>query len=181
MPSAGLRHHSRVRGFTIVEVMMASVILVVGFMGMITAITIGSEMLATARRQTLAAEIITTEINKLRLSSWANTPAAGGPTTLAISSHFTPAINSCGLATSAISLQRTITDLDVDADGAVDFKDVTFVVNWTQRGTDTAASAPSGSWLQRLAFYRPSSSSRTYTRSMSTMIGKYGLNLSFQQ
>ena len=37
-------------GFTIVEVMMASVIRVVGFIGMISAITVGSEMLATARR-----------------------------------------------------------------------------------------------------------------------------------
>ena len=58
------------RGFTIVEVMMASVILVVGFMGMIQAITLGSEMLATARRQTLAAQILEHEIGKLRLAGW---------------------------------------------------------------------------------------------------------------
>ncbi len=50
--------------------MMAAAILVVGFMGMIQAVTIGSEMMATARRQTLANQIITHEIEQLRLKNW---------------------------------------------------------------------------------------------------------------
>lgn len=58
------------KGFTIVEVMMASVILVVGFIGMIQAVTIGSEMLATARRQTIAAQILNHEMERLRMVSW---------------------------------------------------------------------------------------------------------------
>src|SRR5690348_10643355 len=57
-------------GFTIVEVMMAAVVLVVGFMGMIQAITLGSDMLATARRQTIAAQILSHEVEYLRLASW---------------------------------------------------------------------------------------------------------------
>ncbi|MEJ1972725.1 MAG: prepilin-type N-terminal cleavage/methylation domain-containing protein [Lacunisphaera sp.] len=74
----------RTKGFTIIEVMMAAVILVVGFMGMIQAITIGSEMLATARRQTLAAQIITHEIEQLRLKDWSTviTVLPAGPVTL---------------------------------------------------------------------------------------------------
>lgn len=65
--------HPRARpiaGFTIVEVMMAATILVVAFVGMIQAVTIGSEMMATARRQTLANQIITHEVEALRLKSW---------------------------------------------------------------------------------------------------------------
>jgi len=57
-------------GFTIVEVMMASVILVVGFIGMIEAVGLGSNMMDAARRQTLAAQILTHEIEQLRFQSW---------------------------------------------------------------------------------------------------------------
>jgi len=56
-------------------------ILVVGFMAMITAITIGSELLATARRQTIAAQLIANEIDyaRLKLANTVNTlPSATG-------------------------------------------------------------------------------------------------------
>lgn len=59
-----------IAGFTIVEVMMAATILVVAFVGMIQAVTIGSEMMATARRQTLANQIIANEVESLRLQTW---------------------------------------------------------------------------------------------------------------
>jgi len=169
------------KGFTIVEVMMASVILVVGFMGMITCITIGSEMLATARRQTLAAQIITGEIDKLRLTAWTNLPAAGGPTSITIDSQYDTAITAAGLTSSTINLKRTVTDLDVDSVTGTDLKEVSFVIEWTKSGTTTAANNPTGSWLDRLAFYRPGAISRTYTRSMSTTLSKYGLSLAYQR
>ncbi|MDP2324685.1 MAG: hypothetical protein Q8N51_11710, partial [Gammaproteobacteria bacterium] len=57
-------------GFSIVDVMMGATILVVGLMGLIQAVIIGSEMLATARRQTLAAQILDNEIEKLRFKTW---------------------------------------------------------------------------------------------------------------
>jgi Tfp pilus assembly protein PilV len=80
--------HSRRRaptpaGFTIVEVMMASVILVVGFMGMISAVTVCAEMLATAQRQTIAAQIIDNEIEQLRIQSWSTVNALSVSTTWA--------------------------------------------------------------------------------------------------
>ncbi|AOS44464.1 hypothetical protein Verru16b_01526 [Lacunisphaera limnophila] len=70
--------------------MMASVILVVGFMGMIQAVTIGSEMLATARRQTLAAQILNHEMEKLRLISWTSMPATATDVTVGIDCTFWP-------------------------------------------------------------------------------------------
>ena len=168
------------KGFTIVEVMMAAVILVVGFLGMIQSITIGSEMIATARRQTLAAQIITSETEKLRLTAWASLPASG-TTTVSIDSQFDNAIAACGLTSSAITLSRTVADLDVDADAGTDLKEVTFTLTWTKSGTTTAAASPTGSWLEKLSFYRPSVTSRTYTRSMTAYFSKYGLNLSAQR
>jgi hypothetical protein len=58
------------KGFTIVEVMVAATILVVGFIGLIEAITVTSGMMDHARRQTLATQIINHEIETLRFLSW---------------------------------------------------------------------------------------------------------------
>jgi Tfp pilus assembly protein PilV len=88
-------------GFTIVEVMMASVILVVGFVGMIEAVTISARMMDAARRQTLATQIINHEIEKLRLAPWVTTNGITGisnlptaSTAIAIDTAFWPAWNS---------------------------------------------------------------------------------------
>lgn len=57
-------------GFTIVEVMMASVILVVGFIGLIEAVAVTSNMMDHARRQTVATQILNSKIEDLRTASW---------------------------------------------------------------------------------------------------------------
>ncbi|MBP7483613.1 MAG: hypothetical protein KA788_13850 [Lacunisphaera sp.] len=87
--------------FTIVEVMMAAVILVVGFVGMIEAVTISARMMDAARRQTLATQIINHEIEKLRLAPWVTTNGITGisnlataSTDIAIDPTFWPAWNS---------------------------------------------------------------------------------------
>ena len=96
--------HRHATGFTIVEVMMASVILVVGFLGMIEAVTISAKQMDAARRQTLATQIINHEIEKLRLLPWDVTTAAPNElcindlptasTAVAIDTNFWPAWNS---------------------------------------------------------------------------------------
>ena len=51
-----MKYSLRIRaGFTIVEVALAATILLVGFAGMAEALIIGSGMLDTARKQTIAA------------------------------------------------------------------------------------------------------------------------------
>jgi len=168
--------------FTIVEVMMASVILVVGFIGMIQGITVGSEMLATARRQTLAAQIINHETEKLRLSSWATVSAlTTASTAITIDSQFSNAITACGLTTSTITVARTTANIDTDGDGTTDLKEVTFTVTWNKSGTSTAATTATGSWLNQLSFASPSPIARTYTRTATAYFGKYGLNLAYQR
>ncbi|MDI1335310.1 MAG: prepilin-type N-terminal cleavage/methylation domain-containing protein [Lacunisphaera sp.] len=173
-------------GFTLVEVMMAATILVVGFMGMIQAVTIGSEMLASARRQTLAAQIISHELEKLRYVAWTNGSTGinePGPTTLTIDSQFTSAITAAGLVTDYsvatnpyIQLQRSVADV---VSGSM--REVTFTVTWQKSGTTAAANAATGSWLEQLSFNASAPIRRTYTRSGCAYFSKYGLGLSYQR
>jgi Tfp pilus assembly protein PilV len=161
--------------FTIVEVMMASVILVVGFMGMIQAITIGSEMLATAQRQTLAAQILEHEIGRYRLDSWSTVNGLADSAAATYSSDLT-ALNTA-ITASGVSYQlaRDVTDLTTD------LREITLTVTWTKSGTTTAATTATGSWLQRLSFSGASPIARTYTRKTTAYFGKYGLNLNVQR
>jgi len=167
--------HRPTSGFTIVEVMMASVILVVGFLGMIQAITIGTEMLATARRQGIASQIISHETDKLRLKNWTYISALTSAAAATYSSD-SAAINTA-IATSGttFTLATTVTTITTD------LREVTFTVTWTKSGTTAEASTATGSWLQQLAFSRNSPISRTYTRSSTAYFGKYGLNLNLQR
>ena len=83
--------HNRLSGFTLVDVMMAAIILVAAFIGMIEAVTITASAMDHARRQTFANQIISHEIDKLRLASW--TTISGLPTAstaLAIDLPFWP-------------------------------------------------------------------------------------------
>src|SRR5262245_61523782 len=62
-------------GFTLIEVMMAAAILVVGFIGLIQVVTIGSATRDTARKQQIAVQIMEGEIERLRTGSWASIAA----------------------------------------------------------------------------------------------------------
>lgn len=155
--------------------MMASVILVVGFMGMITAITLGSEMTATARRQTIASQIITHETEKLRLASWTTISGLANSSASTYSSdseELNAAIAASGVT---FTLARSVSTVTTD------LREVTFTVTWVKSGTTSAASAPTGSWLDQLAFYRPTAIARTYSRVGVSYYTKYGLNLNAQR
>jgi len=161
----------RQSGFTIIEVMLASVILVVGFVGMIQGITIGSEMMATARRQTIAAQILDHEIGKLRLQDWTAISALTSSSAATYSSDqasINTAIAASGVSFTLASTVTTIT---------TDLREVTFTVTWTKAGTSTAAPTVSGSWLDQISFTKQSPIARTYTRKSTAYFGKYGLNL----
>lgn len=170
-----VRQRPHQSGFTIVEVMMASVILVVGFMGMIQAVTIGSEMLATARRQTIAGQILDHEIGKLRLSTWTSVSALADSAAATYTSD-QAAINTAITASGVtFTLERDVTDLTTD------LREITFIVTWTKSGTTAAANTATGSWLDRLSFSGAAPIQRTYTRKSTAYFGKYGLNLNVQR
>lgn len=151
----------RKRSFTLVEVMMASVILVVGFMGMIQAVTVTSAMMDTARRQTLGGQIMSHEIEKLRFATWAT--ISGLPTAntaITIDSQFAASIAASG---ADYTLARTLTS----PDPATNLREVNFTVTWV---VTTSRHKSDGTLL-----------TFTYTRVKSSYFGKYGLNLSYQR
>lgn len=149
------QHRNRQAGFTMVEVMMAATILVVGFIGMIEAITIGSEMLDVSRKQVIAAEIIQAEVAKLRLSSWTTvTGLPTGTTTITIDAALVAAT---GIANSNFTCTRTISTVRTD------LRQITFTVTWTKKANSA------------------SSSTRTYVRSSDVYIGRNGLSLTYQR
>jgi Tfp pilus assembly protein PilV len=74
------------RGFTIMEVALAATVLALTLVGMIGVIESGSEMLDLSRKQTLADQILHSEIDQLRLQSWS--VIAGEPPPNATSANF---------------------------------------------------------------------------------------------
>jgi Tfp pilus assembly protein PilV len=149
------------RAFTLVEVMMASLILIVGFVGMIEAVALSSSMMNHARRQTLATQIINHEIAKLRMVDWTTINALPtASTAVTIDSQFSTAIASSG---ATFSLARTVTN----PNPVTNIREVNFTVTWV---VTTSRLDSSGN---RLTF--------TYQRSNSAWYGKYGLNLTYQR
>jgi len=166
------RTTQRARAFSLVEVMMGATVLVVGFVGLIQAITTCSELLDTAHKQQIAAQIIDGEIDNLRSSNWnAITSFADGTT-------YTMTVNSAGTGASGSYTQFELysnTPLMAQARNftcaltcsylrpssptvsTVTFVKVTVAVTWT------------------------GNTGRIHTRSTDTYLGRYGLQLSYQK
>jgi Tfp pilus assembly protein PilV len=159
----------RTAGFTLVEVMMAAVILVVGLIGLIEAVAISASAMDQARRATLATQIISHEIEKLYFSSWST--ISGLPTAstaITIDSQFDQARlalgdDKTGTAVVRFSMTRTVTS----PDPVTNIREVNFTVTWVVTSSRLDAGG------SRVAF--------TYTRANSAWFGKYGLPLSYSQ
>lgn len=149
---------------------MASVILVVGLIGMIQGITIGSEMMATARRQTIAAQILDHEIGKLRLKNWTYISSLASVSAATYDSDLASLDTAIAASGVTFTLASTVTTVTTD------LREVTFSVTWTKSGTTTAATTATGSWFEQLSFASPTPIARTYTRKSTAYFGKYGLN-----
>ncbi len=166
---------------------MATVIMMVGFIGMMEAVAISANTMDHARRQTLATQIINHEIEELFLASWATISALPtASTAITIDSRFADArlaVGDTGTATSIVrfSLARTVTS----PDPVTNIREVNFTVTWVvttgrvgsavSQGGRTAATAADdyGSNLRR--------ANTTHTRANSVWLGKYGLQLSYPQ
>ncbi|MEN9663469.1 MAG: hypothetical protein RL324_2418 [Verrucomicrobiota bacterium] len=110
------------RAFTLFEVMLASGVMATGLVGMIQVVISGSEMLDVARKQTLAANIIHTQIDLYRAAipaDWAQ--ISNGTTTITLSSTTFSAV------TTGFTCQRVISN--VATNGTL--KKVAFTVTWT--------------------------------------------------
>lgn len=180
--------------------MMGATILVVGLMGLIQAVTIGSEMLATARRQTLAAQILDHEIEQLRFEDWStisNFPTTSATTLYQAWSGSTAYRISDTVIRSGAWYRcirnhsgqgppnATYWASDTPPFASLYTSD-TIALGATYTITRTVASVSGATNLREITFtvtwtVRPSGiTSRTYTRKRSAFFGKYGLNLTFQ-
>ena len=190
MPVSRHTNHS---GFTLVDLMMGATILVVGLVGLIEAVLMGSEMQATARRQTVASQIVSNEIELLRLSDWTTISALPTGTTVmawnsATSYHVTDVVSSSGTwyrcilgnsnqlppnATYWTVYNGPIASTGIDSGATFGlFRSVADMPNGLREVTFTVIwiAKPSGSPV-----------SRTYTRIVTAYFGKYGLNLTYRR
>lgn len=154
-------------GFTIIEVALAATILLVGFGGLVQAMALGTEMLDTARKQTVAAQIAQTEIEHLRTLEWSGilNLASNSPTAIGSYPEFTtpnpnplqataPALAS--IADSSFKLRRQVADVSGSGLSAT-LRKVTLSVAWT------------------------SNTGKSHTRSFDAYFAKNGLYVSYQK
>lgn len=164
-------------GFSLIEVMMASSILLVGFIGMIQAITIGSESLDTARKQQVAAQLITAEIEKLRGSPWSTIKSL--PATGAITVGSTGAIS--GDTTSFALTNRTTDSADDNTDLSALARgfSCSFTRTFLRPASATATNATFIKVVYTVSW--TTNTGRVQTHSVDAFLAKSGLHLSYQQ
>jgi Tfp pilus assembly protein PilV len=147
------KQHSTARsqkGFTLVEVMVSGLVLVMIFLGALGALQQGFRMIDTARNTTLASQIIQSEIEDLRLKSWAVLCAVPAQSQLDIAGSVGRGLataESTALAQRFTAIRRVA---DV-ADRGGNLKRVTITISWTD------------------------SSGISHTRSYETLFGHFGL------
>jgi Tfp pilus assembly protein PilV len=121
--SARIRPARRSGAFTIVEVMIAAIVLALGITTSITALQAGFQSVDLARNYTYASQVMQSEVERLRLKNWEQlqTLQDAGPGTVAV-----PVV--AGTARGTFSCTRTISDIKTD------MKEITLVSQW--RGYD---------------------------------------------
>lgn len=122
-------------GFTILEVAMAGFVLTLAIASSITTLQVGYRAIDNARYTTLAGQILQSQMEKLRLLTWAK--LAQGSNCAATFTTFTPDVSS----TSTAQLQRFSTTTGgagtcyqsiVDAPAPfTNMKDITLTATWT--------------------------------------------------
>lgn len=153
------RPRPRRSGFTLVEVMVAAGVMVLGMVGMIHVITQGSQMLDLARKQTIAMQIIHGQIENIRLRTFEQVDALDKNITVWVraaddasnkSEGFDFGTNITAVST-GFRCKREITTVRTD------MLQVTFTVTWT------------------------GNTGRSYSRTGSTYLGKNGLYVTYQR
>jgi Tfp pilus assembly protein PilV len=165
------------RGINLIEVMMGTTILAVGFVGMIQAVTIGAESLDTARKQQIAVQIAATEIEKLRGSSWSTITAlpASGTLTINTTGTISGDATSFALTNYTAATSDDHTELTALAHGFT----CSFTRTFLRPASATAATATFVKVIYTVRW--TTNTGRTLTHQVDAYFGKSGLNLSYQQ
>jgi prepilin-type N-terminal cleavage/methylation domain-containing protein len=143
----------RCRGFTLIEVALAATILVVSFVGLIEALAIGSEMLDTASKQTLASQIVSAEADYVRTQSWSAVQGlpSTSPDFLGNYAEFYGS-DLASLAGHSLKFSRQVHSPDPHSD----LRQMTLTVSWT------------------------GITGRSHSRSCDIYVGKNGLRISYR-
>lgn len=156
---------------------MATAILLVGFIGLIQSVTIGSDSLDTARKKQVANQIIAAEIEKLRGGPWSDVTSLPATATIAIS--YAGAIS--GDATRFALSNHTAATADDNTELTGLAKGFTCTLTRTFL-RPTGAVAGSVTYLKLLYTVSwKSNTGRSYQHSVETYLGMNGLHLSHQQ
>ena len=153
-PAASARRRAGQSGFTILEVAMATFVMAFGIATCIVALQTGFRHIDVARDQTLASQIMQSEIERIRLWPWSKSSPTGVvdsiselPTSEIVSLNSTFASNSAVAA--KFSVRRTVTNDPADTTRNVRY--ITIIVTW--KSTD----------------------GRSHSRTFTTMYAKDGL------
>lgn len=122
-PPRPARRRARFRAFTLVEVMIAAIVMVLAIVSALTALQSGLRAVDTARGYTYASQVMQSELERLRLKSWVQIQAlqsSADNTVQATSVHGSPS--------ASFACRRTIRDLKTD------MKEITLESTW--RGSD---------------------------------------------
>jgi len=120
MPLNPHRHHKAQGGFTIFEVMMASIIMVLGITTAITTLQSGLRAVDSARNYSYAAQLMQSEMERLRLKNWSQlqTLQNSGETVVATD-------DTASSARTVFTCKRSITDVKTN------MKEITLISNWS--------------------------------------------------
>ena len=120
-PGPTSRLRGRDRGFTIIEVAMATFVMIFGISTSLITMQRGFESIDTARNITLAAQIMQSEMERIRLLNWASLPTDDNDVDLAGFFTSNPSL------AAKFSLARTVADV---AGKVGEMKSVTLTVTW---------------------------------------------------
>lgn len=148
-----------VKGFTLVEVMMAAGVMAFALVGMVQVIVSGSEMLDMSRKQTIAMQIIHGQIDNIRLSNWSTVSGYPASRTANVDDTDQSLNISRGFVfgSNLPDVSKGFQCIRTVASVRTDLKQVTFTVTWR------------------------SSTGRTYQRTGSTYYGNNGLYVTYQR
>ena len=147
-PGARSRHRA---AFTILEVMMAAIVMAFAITTAITTLQRGFLALDTARNTTVAGQIMQSELERMRLKDWDTVNAyAPGPTTLTLVTNSSALNNTSAFVPSAALAQRFTLSRTASV-VHTDLKKITFAITWR------------------------SSDGRTLTRAYPAYYGRHGL------
>ena len=105
-------------GFTLVEVAVSATVMLLVITGMLTAISSGMQMVRTSQQTSVASDLITHEINELRMLPWTTVSSLSANNTLSLPSRF-------AVVAEGMTIRRTVVA------EATDLRRITFTISWT--------------------------------------------------